>query len=158
MRRPYDAWERSLLWCVVALILAAAAGCSESLANIVGESMAPTLKNGEKVLITHAFTEIDRGDIVAFRYPNDESKNFLQRIVGVPGDRVESVQGRVLIDGRVLTEPYVLDTNRSADSWGPVTIPEGQYFVMGDNRHNSSDSRSWGLVRRNSIWAKVLRR
>ena len=100
-------------------------------------------------------TRLLRGDIVAFRYPKDESKSFVKRIVGVPGERIESTNGAIAINGRRLAEPYVDDANRSHDSWGPITVPEGQFFVMGDNRLNSSDSRTWGLVRRDAIWAKV---
>lgn len=117
--------------------------------------MSPTIKNGERVVMSRPVTAISRGDIVGFRYPADESKNLIQRIVGMPGDRIESVQGRIFIDDTVFEEPYVIDANRLADSWGPVTIPADQYFVMGDNRRNSSDSRSWGLVERRLIWAKV---
>ena len=136
------------------LAVSGGVGCSGQV-NIVGESMAPTLKNGESVVMIRPVTTIERGDIVGFRYPADESKNFIQRIVGVPGDRIESVQGRILIDGQVFEEPYILEANRSADSWGPLTVPDERFFVMGDNRRNSSDSRSWGPVERRLIWAKV---
>jgi signal peptidase I len=93
---------------------------------------------------------------VGFKYPKDESKSFVQRIIGQPGDRIEMKEGRVTVNGHSLEEPYVAEANRSQDSWGPVTIGAGQYFLMGDNRRNSSDSRSWGLVRRDAIWAKLI--
>jgi signal peptidase I len=118
--------------------------------------MAPTLKNGDSALATRSFTDLTRGDIVGFRYPKDESKSFVQRIIGQPGDRIEMKDGRVAINDRQLDEPYVAEANRSHDSWGPVTVAAGQYFLMGDNRRNSSDSRSWGLVRRDAIWAKLI--
>jgi signal peptidase I len=146
------------IWRGLALVLAIATGCGVLRVNIDGEAMAPTLKDGESALATRTFDTLARGDIVSFRYPKDESKSFLKRIVGVPGDRIESKNGSILVDGRPLVEPYVAEANRSADSWGPVTVPDGQYFMMGDNRRNSSDSRSWGLVRRDAIWAKVLLR
>jgi signal peptidase I len=120
--------------------------------------MAPTLNDGDRALATRDVGVLERGDIVGFRYPRDESKSFVQRIVATPGDRIEMRDGRVTLNGALLDETYVLSGNRSADSWGPVTVPPDHYFVMGDNRRNSSDSRSWGTVRRDAIWAKVLDR
>ena len=143
-------------WLGLALVLVIATGCGVTRINILGEAMAPTLEDGESALATRAFDTLARGDIVALRYPKDESKSFVKRIIGVPGDRLESSNGSIRIDGRPLDEPYVAEANRSLDSWGPVTVPDGQYFTMGDNRRNSSDSRTWGLVRREAIWAKVL--
>jgi signal peptidase I len=96
-----------------------------------------------------------RGDIVGFKYPKDESKSFVQRIIALPGERIESRAGVIVIDGQPLVESYVAEANRTTDSWGPRTLPSDQYFVMGDNRRNSSDSRTWGFVRRDAIWAKV---
>jgi len=142
----------------LALVLVVAKGCGTLRFDIEGEAMAPTLKNGESTLATRSFDTLARGDIVGMRYPKDESKSFVKRIVGMPGDRIESNSGRILVNGQPLDEPYVAEANRSADSWGPVTVPDGQYFMMGDNRRNSSDSRTWGLVRREAIWAKVLLR
>ena len=143
-------------WLALALTAATAAGCGALRVNISGDAMAPALKDGESALATRSFDTLARGDIVAFRYPKDESKDFVKRIVGVPGDRIESSSGAILLNGQPLAEPYVAEQNRSVDSWGPVTVSDGQYFMMGDNRRNSSDSRSWGLVRRDAIWAKVL--
>ena len=145
-------------WLGLALVLVVASGCGVLRVNVMGEAMAPTLKDGESALATRTFDTLARGDIVVMRYPKDESKSFLKRIVGVPGDRLESSHGSILLDGQPLAEPYVAEANRSADSWGPVTVPDGQYFMMGDNRRNSSDSRTWGPVRREAIWAKVLLR
>jgi len=140
----------------LAMVLIAAGGCGALRVDIVGESMAPTLKNGDSAVATRSFTGIARGDIVGFRYPKDESKSFVQRIVGLPGDRIEMIDGRVVINGSLLDEPYVAESNRSQDSWGPITIAKDQYFMMGDNRRNSSDSRSWGVVGRAAIWAKLI--
>jgi signal peptidase I len=139
----------------MAAFLVLAAGCDRSRLDINGDAMAPTLKDGERAFATRTFDTLARGDIVAFRYPKDESRSFVKRIVGLPGERIESTSGAIAIDGQPLAEPYVADVNRSADSWGPITVPEGQFFVLGDNRRNSSDSRTWGLVRRDAIWAKV---
>jgi signal peptidase I len=139
----------------LALMLVGVAACGASRIDIQGEAMAPTLKNGEIAWATRTFETLARGDVVVFRYPKDESKNFLKRIVGLPGERIESHEGRIAIDGQPLDETYVIEANRSHDTWGPVTVPQGEYFVMGDNRRNSSDSRTWGLVRRDAIWGKV---
>jgi signal peptidase I len=92
------------------------------------------------------------------RDPKDESKSFVKRIVGLPGDEIQSTNGSILINGLPFPEPYVVEANRSVDSWGPIKVPAGQYFMMGDNRRNSSDSRFWGLVRGEAIWAKVILR
>ena len=143
-------------WVWLAIVLVIAAGCTRKL-NIKGQSMSPTLMDGEEVLGTPTLGTLTRGDIVGFRYPKDESKSFVQRIVGMPGDQIRSENGVVLINDKVLPEPYVVEANRMADSWGPIQVPEGKYFTMGDNRRNSSDSRSWGLVGRDAIWAKIVR-
>ena len=133
-------------------------GCGSLRLDIQGKAMSPTLEDGESVLGTRSFDEIRRGDIVAHRYPKDESKSFVKRVIGLPGEQIESIEGAVLIDGKALEELYVIEQNRTRDSWGPIRLGEGEYFVMGDNRRNSSDSRTWGTVRRAAIWAKVLGR
>lgn len=142
----------SLLVCSIAT----ASACDALQINVDGDAMAPTLKDGESAIATRTFDTLDRGDVVGFRYPRDATRSFVMRIVGLPGERVEIQNGQVLIDGRLLEEPYVADGNRSSDTWGPIAIPEGEYFVMGDNRSDSVDSRSWGTVGRPAIWAKVM--
>ena len=139
------------------VVLTCCAACTRRL-DVVGEAMTPTFKNGESAILAMALDSLERADIVAFRSPHDESKHFLSRIIGLPGERIEMADGQVSIGGRLLEEAYVVDANRSSDTWGPLTIPEGEYFVMGDNRRNSFDSRSFGTVRRNSIYAKALTR
>ena len=119
--------------------------------------MAPTLKHGERAVATRGIDRLERGEIVAFRYPRDESKSFVKRIVGLPGEQIEMRDGWVFINGRQIDEPYVIAANRSPETWAQPTIPAGEYFVMGDNRRNSADSRHWGTVRRDLVWAKVAR-
>ncbi len=140
----------------LALGLLFGTSCGTLRVDIVGESMSPTFMNGDKALATRNFTDVARGDVVALRYPKDESKSFVQRIIGLPGERIEMREGRVVINDKPIEEPYVVESNRSKDSWGPMTVAAGQYFVMGDNRRNSLDSRTWGLVRRDAIWAKLI--
>jgi len=82
-------------------------------------------------------------------------RSFVLRIIGLAGERIGMTDGQVEIDGRRLDEKYVAEANRLSDTWGPIVIPQDEYFVMGDNRRNSSDSRSWGTVRHHLIWAKI---
>ncbi len=107
-----------------------------------------------------------RGDIVVFRFPEDEEKDFIKRIVGVPGDTVELRNKMVLVnkeplDDKAFTQridPGIMDhTINPRDNFGPVTVPEGSYFVMGDNRDQSLDSRFWGFVREEKIRGKAFR-
>ena len=142
----------------VILVLALGSGCGVSTVKIEGHSMEPALADGERAWVTKSVDRVDRGDIVALRWPKDESRSFVQRVVGLPGDAILSADGQISINDKALDEPYVLAANRSKDSWGPIRIPDGQYFVMGDNRRNSSDSRAWGLVRRELVWGRVMGR
>lgn len=150
--------QRCGLCVLVLTVLLATSACGMLRVDVVGEAMSPTLRNGESALATKSIDSLTRGDIVGFRYPRDETKSFVMRVIRLPGETIESADGSVSVDGQKLSEPYVVAVNRSVDTWGPVKVPKGQYFVMGDNRANSSDSRHWGLVRRESIWAKVIDR
>lgn len=140
---------------VVGVLALLSVGCDVGPARIRGESMAPTLENGERADATRKFDRLERGDIVLFRYPRDETKSFVLRIVGLPGEQIEMDGGAVLIGGRLLDESYVAESHRSAESWGKISLADDEYFVMGDNRRNASDSRVWGPVRRELIWARV---
>ena len=113
-----------------------------------------------------AFGKPQRGDIVVFRFPEDEEKDFIKRIVGGPGDTVQLRNKVVLVNGEPLDDraftqridPGIIDsTINPRDNFGPVTVPEGSYFVMGDNRDQSLDSRFWGYVREEKIRGKAFR-
>ncbi len=123
--------------------------------RIQGDSMWPTLETGQFVLVervTYRFSEPKRGDIVVFEYPRAPQEDFVKRIIGLPGETVEIQNGSVFINGALLTEPY-LHGQRTLN-YRPihVTLGPDEYFVMGDNRAASSDSRTWGpLPRRNII-------
>ena len=113
---------------------------------------------------------IDRGDIVVFKYPEDPERDFIKRVIGLPGETVELREKRVFVDGKALEEPYVhfleppgneggfheVTSSDVRERYGPVTVPANQYFVMGDNRDNSQDSRYWGFLRREYIKGKAL--
>lgn len=110
-------------------------------------SMIPTLIPRDRVLVSkfwYGFTEPKRGQIVVFKYPVDPQRDFVKRVIGLPGEMVEIDNGTVSIDGEPLGEPYIKNHDRF--NFGPVKVPEDHYFVMGDNRPNSQDSRFWGFV------------
>lgn len=140
---------------VIATVLCAAPGCGATAVTIRGSSMSPAFKDGETAIGVRNVDPIVRGDVIGFRYPRDETKSFIQRVVGLPGEDIEITNGRVAINGRPIEEPYVLPANNVPFSMSRRRIADGEYFVMGDNRANSSDSRSWGTVTRPAIWLKV---
>ncbi|MEL7632528.1 MULTISPECIES: signal peptidase I [Sporomusa] len=109
---------------------------------VEGPSMRPTLVNGERLVVNkfiYRFKAPERGEILVFRYPRDPSRDFIKRVIGVAGDTVEIKDSRVLLNGQLLNEPYILERTRGA--YPAVTVPEGHIYVMGDNRNNSEDSR-----------------
>jgi signal peptidase I len=124
--------------------------------RIEGFSMEPNFHDGQFLLVNkiiYMFHPAERGDVVIFRYPNNPNRDFIKRIIGLPGDRVEIVNGRVIINGETLKETYPL--NQGTYSYGPTTVGPGEYFVLGDNRNNSSDSHSWGLLPAKDIIGKA---
>lgn len=122
--------------------------------QVTGQSMHPTFQNGEYVftnLLSQRFGPLDRGDVIVFKAPPSEDKDYIKRIIGIPGDRVKIENGKVYLNGSLLQEPYIApdirtDARGFAQEGNEVTVSEDTYFVMGDNRPFSSDSRDWGLV------------
>lgn len=107
-------------------------------------SMESTIETGSRIFInrlSYVNSNPQRGDIVSFLYPDDESENYLKRIIGLPGETIEGKDGEVYIDGVKLTENYIKD--KIDEDFGPFTVPKDCYFMMGDNRTNSWDSRDW---------------
>lgn len=124
--------------------------------RVVGQSMDPTLEQDERLIVSklsYRLHEPQRGDIIVFHDTQDRSRNLIKRIIGLPGEVLRIEQGKVFINDRLLDDSYI--PNFSPYSQPPTAIPEGQYFVMGDNRNNSSDSRSWGTLPAGSIVGKA---
>src|SRR5579885_3278404 len=132
--------------------------------KVEGTSMTPTLTDQERIFInkfTYRFglSNIERGDTVVFWFPKDTSKSYIKRVIGLPGDRVRVDEGRVYVNGKELVENYVPPENRDESTWRDgreVTVPPGNYFVLGDHRNQSSDSRMWGWVPRENIYGKAI--
>lgn len=127
--------------------------------KVEGTSMAPTISNEERIFINkfvYDFEPIHRGDVVVFWYPLDPSKSFIKRVIGLPGETVTIKEGHVYIDGREIREPYVLPRYLDDASYPPVHVPAGEYYVMGDHRDSSDDSRMFGPVPRRYIYGKAV--
>jgi signal peptidase I len=113
-------------------------------ASVPSGSMENTIMTGDRIIANRLYYKIDnpqRGDIAVFKYPDDESKLFVKRIIGLPGETVLIKDGSVYINDKKLDEPYLTVTTKG--EFGPFNVPEGKYFMMGDNRNNSLDSRFW---------------
>jgi signal peptidase I len=126
--------------------------------RVEGTSMLPNLEDQDRLFINKfAFRvgEIHRGDVVVFRYPRDETKNYIKRVIGLPGDRVRIVHGSVYVNGKLLPEPYVPARYTDDRSQPEIRIPADEYFVLGDHRNISSDSREFGPVERDLIYGKA---
>lgn len=127
--------------------------------KVEGNSMTPQLADQERIFINkfvYKFGSIDRGDIVVFRFPRDPSKSFIKRVVGLGGERVEIRQGVVYVNGVPLRETYVALDDHDLQSYPLTYIPRDHYFVLGDRRRSSHDSRSWGTVHRDYIYGKAV--
>ena len=127
--------------------------------KVEGTSMAPLISDQERIFINkfvYRFEPIERGDVVVFWYPLDRSKSFIKRVVGLPGDMVNIREGHVYINGQVLEEPYVPPRYEDFSGYGPARIPPGQYFVLGDHRISSNDSRIFGTVPASYIYGKAV--
>jgi signal peptidase I len=123
--------------------------------QVRGYSMEPALYDGQYLIVSKVIYWIhppERGDVIVFRPPNGSSEDYIKRVIGLPGETVEMRGGTVWINGSTLEEPYIAAAG--GDS-GPRTLGDGQYFVLGDNRNNSSDSRSWGVLPREDIIGKA---
>jgi signal peptidase I len=141
---------------VLAVVLFVAINTVSARVRVDGYSMNPTLQNGEFVLVNrlaYRFGDVQRGDIIVFRHPDDPSQDLIKRVIGVPGDTVEIVDGGVRVNGRPLDEPYIAAAPNYAGQW---QVPEGSLFVLGDNRNNSEDSHKWGLLPMENVIGKAV--
>lgn len=127
--------------------------------KVEGTSMQPRLVDQERIFVNrfiYQFADIARGDVVVFWYPRDRSKSFIKRVLGVPGDEVEIRNGMVYINGARVSEPYIDPEYLDNRSFPKVVVPPGQYFVLGDHRNSSNDSRNWGFVAQPLIYGKAF--
>ena len=127
--------------------------------KVEGTSMAPLISDQERIFINkfvYRFEPIGRGDVVVFWYPLDRSKSFIKRVVGLPGDMVDIRDGHVYINGQYLEEPYVPPRYEDNSDFGPSRVPAGEYFVLGDHRISSNDSRIFGYVPASYIYGKAV--
>jgi signal peptidase I len=127
--------------------------------RVQGTSMEPLLLDGERIVVNklvYRFQPIERGDVVVFWYPRDPSVSFIKRVVGLPGDLVEIRSGRLLVNGLPARESYLPESFRDADSYPPTEVRKGYYFVLGDHRRSSNDSRSWGEVPEKYIYGRAV--
>jgi signal peptidase I len=127
--------------------------------KVEGTSMMPGLEDQERIFVNkfvYRWEPIERGDIVVFRYPRDTSKSYIKRVIGVAGDRIRIENGQVYVNGRALDEDYVPSDYADARSYGEVMVPANSFFVLGDHRTMSNDSRDFGPVNERYIYGKAV--
>ncbi len=123
--------------------------------------MLPTLQDGSRLFINQfsyrfGWGHIRRGDTVVFWFPGDITKSYIKRVIGLPGDRVAIDDGYVVVNGKKLQENYIPKQYRENQNYGTITVPPNDYFVLGDHRDASNDSRAWGFVPKNYIYGKAV--
>ena len=127
--------------------------------RVEGTSMLPRLEDHDRLFINkfvYRITSIERGDVVVFHYPRDPEKSYIKRVIALPGDSLRIDHGQVWVNGKALTENYVPGMYRDTRSYEETIIPDDSYFVMGDHRSISSDSREFGVVERDLIYGKAV--
>src|ERR1700741_5418023 len=127
--------------------------------KVEGTSMAPLLSDQERIFINNFVCRsepIERGDVIVFWYPLDRSKSFIKRVIGLPGETIELRGGHLYVDGKLRPEVYIPASYLDGSSYGPVSIPNDEYFVMGDHRDSSNDSRVFGSIGRRDIYGKAV--
>jgi signal peptidase I len=127
--------------------------------KVEGVSMMPSLEDQERIFVNkfvYRLEPIERGDVVVFRYPPDPSKSYIKRVIGVAGDHIRIDGGQVYVNGEALDEGYVPPAYTDARSYPEITVPPDSYFVLGDHRSMSSDSREFGAVNQTFIYGKAV--
>ena len=160
--KPADAsntvrlWVRDLLFSAVASIIIITFLYQP--VRVEGTSMLPRLEDRDRLFINkfvYHFTAIQRGDVVVFHYPRDPEKSYIKRVIALPGDRLRIDRGNVWVNGSKLAEPYVPEEYRDTRSIEEMIVPEDKYYMLGDHRSISSDSREFGPVERSLIYGKA---
>jgi signal peptidase I len=157
LRRELRSWTRDLA-VALALALVIIIFLYQPV-KVEGTSMAPLLSDQERIFINkfvYHFEPIERGDVVVFWYPLDRSKSFIKRVIGLPGETIEIRAGHLYVNGKELAEPYVPASYLDQSKFPPMVIPSNEYFVMGDHRDSSNDSRVFGPVPRQFIYGKAV--
>jgi signal peptidase I len=153
-------WKRFVLDIIETLALAAILFFGINLVSarvrVDGFSMQPTLEDGEFVLVSkvnYQFGDVERGDIVVFHFPLDPEQELIKRVIGLPSDTISVQNGQVSVNGWVMDEPYIAAAPAYSGEW---IVPDGQLFVLGDNRNDSSDSHSWGYLPLEKVVGKAV--
>jgi signal peptidase I len=127
--------------------------------KVEGGSMEPGLEDQERIFINklaYRLENIQRGDVIVFRYPRDPRKNFIKRVIGLPGDHIRVNYGHVYLNGNLVEETYVPEEYLDSRSYRELTVPANSYYVLGDHRSMSNDSRDFGPVPRDFIYGKAV--
>ncbi len=127
--------------------------------KVEGTSMMPSLQDQERIFVNkfvYRLEPIERGDIVVFRYPRDPSKSYIKRVIGVAGDRIRIDDGQVYVNGKPLKEDYVPGPYTDDRSYPEIVVPPNSFFVLGDHRSMSNDSRDFGPVKESFIYGKAV--
>ncbi len=157
LRKEIRVWTRDLL-IAIGLALVIIVFLYQPV-KVEGTSMAPLLSDQERIFINkfvYRFEPIQRGDVVVFWYPLDHTKSFIKRVVGLPGETVEIRQGALSVNGKVIPEPYVPPQYEDNSDYGPYTVEKDHFFVLGDHRISSNDSRVFGAVPSQFIYGRAV--
>jgi signal peptidase I len=157
LRQEIRVWTRDLL-IAIGLALVIIVFLYQPV-KVEGTSMAPLLSDQERIFINkfvYRFEPISRGDVVVFWYPLDRTKSFIKRVIGLPGETIEIRRGVVYVNGQMVPEPYVPPRYTDVSDYGPAKVPAGSYFVMGDHRISSNDSRVFGPVASQFIYGRAV--
>jgi signal peptidase I len=155
--RTFGMWVRDLFLCILISFFIIVFVYQP--VKVEGGSMEPGLEDQERIVINklvYRFEKIEHGDIVVFRYPRDTRKSFIKRVIGLPGDRIRIAYGHVYVNDEQIPESYVPSDYLDARSYPETVVPGGSYFVLGDHRSMSNDSREFGPVQRSYIYGKAV--